>query len=65
MEDVVYVIGHRHPDTDSIVSAIAYARLKNFLGDASVRAARAGQLNSETRYVLDRALFPFASYARA
>ncbi len=58
MEDVVYVIGHRHPDTDSIVSAIAYARLKNFLGDSSVRAARAGELNSETRYVLNRFALP-------
>ncbi|NLW28607.1 MAG: hypothetical protein GXY98_01705, partial [Erysipelothrix sp.] len=26
--DVVYVTGHKNPDTDSIVSAIAYANLK-------------------------------------
>lgn len=54
MEDAVYVIGHRNPDTDSICSAIAYARLKNALGEPHVRAARAGEINSETRYVLDR-----------
>lgn len=53
-EDVIYVIGHRHPDTDSILSAIAYAHLKNVLGFASVRPARAGEINSETRYVLER-----------
>lgn len=49
MGDVVYVIGHRHPDTDSVASAIAYAHLKNMLGDARARPARAGELNSETR----------------
>ena len=28
-QDVVYVIGHKNPDTDSICSAIAYADIKN------------------------------------
>ena len=54
MEDDVFVIGHRHPDTDSVCSAIALAHLKHALGDARVRAARAGELNPETRYVLER-----------
>jgi manganese-dependent inorganic pyrophosphatase len=54
----VFVIGHRHPDTDSIGSAIAYAHLKNALGDARVRPARAGELNAETRYVLERLALP-------
>jgi manganese-dependent inorganic pyrophosphatase len=52
--DPIYVVGHRHPDTDSIASAIAYAHLKRTLGDSHVLAARAGELNAETRYVLDR-----------
>ena len=26
---MVYIIGHRNPDTDSICSAIAYADIKN------------------------------------
>ena len=30
--DKVYITGHRNPDTDSIVSAMAYAALKNALG---------------------------------
>lgn len=54
----VYVIGHRHPDTDSVVSAIAYAHLKNALGDSTVQPARAGELNRETRYALDRFSLP-------
>lgn len=31
--DPIYVIGHRNPDTDSVVSAMAYAALHNALGD--------------------------------
>jgi len=57
-EGRVDVIGHRHPDTDSVISAIAYAHLKNALGDINVRPARAGELNSETSYVLDRFSLP-------
>jgi len=49
----IYVIGHRHPDTDSVCSAIAYAHLKNCLGEPQVRAARAGELNAETAFVLE------------
>jgi manganese-dependent inorganic pyrophosphatase len=33
MEKKVYVIGHRNPDTDSVVSAAAYARLKQLQGE--------------------------------
>ena len=29
----IYVSGHRNPDTDSIVASMAYARLRNALGD--------------------------------
>ena len=35
--DTIYVIGHRNPDTDSIVSAMAYAALRNSLGDREYR----------------------------
>jgi manganese-dependent inorganic pyrophosphatase len=50
----VYVIGHKHPDTDSVCSAIAYAHLRQALGDTRVQAARAGELNAETTWVLQR-----------
>ena len=29
VSDMIYITGHKHPDSDSIVSAIAYAQLKN------------------------------------
>lgn len=49
----VYIIGHKNPDTDSVCSALAYAYLKNHLEGGGYIAARAGQLNQETQYVLN------------
>lgn len=46
-----YVIGHQNPDTDSICAAIAYANLKQKLGQ-DVIPGRAGKINKETEYVL-------------
>lgn len=57
--DTIYVTGHRNPDTDSIVSAMAYAALRNALGDREYRAARLGHVSDETQLVLDR--FGFAA----
>ena len=52
---IVYVIGHKTPDTDSVCSAIAYAHFKNLTDKRYVYTpARAGKLNEETRFVLDR-----------
>ncbi|MBQ2570872.1 MAG: DHH family phosphoesterase, partial [Treponema sp.] len=45
MTKKVYIIGHRNPDTDSIVAAISYARLKQLLGHPEYIAARAGHLS--------------------
>ena len=53
MSRPLYVIGHRNPDTDSICSAIGYAHLKQALGESAV-PARAGKINSETRFVLEK-----------
>ena len=50
----IYVTGHRNPDTDSIVSAMAYAQLRNALGDREYVAARLGRISDETQLVLDR-----------
>ena len=52
--DPIYVTGHRNPDTDSIVSAMAYAQMRNALGDREYVAARLGRLSDETQQVLDR-----------
>ena len=35
----IYVVGHRNPDTDSIVAAMSYAALRNALGDRDYVAA--------------------------
>ena len=51
--DEIYVIGHKKPDSDSIVSAIAYAYLLNQCGKKAV-AGRLGDINEETAYLLDR-----------
>ncbi len=48
----VIVIGHKNPDTDSICSAIAYAALKDRIGIKGVMAARAGNVNPQTDFVL-------------
>ena len=56
--DPIYVTGHRNPDTDSIVAAIAYTALRNACGDREYEAACLGQVSEETQLVLDR--FGFA-----
>lgn len=58
----VWVVGHKHPDTDSICAAISYANLKNELEKMHPDTAsgmtyipkRAGSVSAETAYVLDR-----------
>lgn len=47
------VLGHRNPDTDSICSAICYANLKHRLTGNTYEPRRAGNVNPETRFVLD------------
>ena len=49
----VYVVGHKNPDTDAIVSAIAYAQYKRAQGVNAV-ASRIGSVSSETEYLLER-----------
>lgn len=48
------VIGHKNPDTDSICSAIGYAELKRRATGENYLACRAGKINNETQFVLDR-----------
>lgn len=52
MPEQIYVVGHKNPDTDSICSAIALARLKEHLGMKNVVPYRAGKINRETAFVL-------------
>lgn len=49
----INVIGHLHPDTDSICSAIAYAHLKNAIEHTTIyEPRRAGAINRETAFAL-------------
>lgn len=50
----IFVIGHKNPDTDSIVSAVAYAELLRRQGMQDVMAARQGDVWRETRFILER-----------
>ncbi|MCQ2978566.1 MAG: putative manganese-dependent inorganic diphosphatase [Clostridia bacterium] len=50
----LFIFGHRNPDTDSICTTLAYARLKEKLGYKYVHACRLGDLNKETTYVMNR-----------
>lgn len=54
MSDLVYVSGHRSPDTDSICSAIAYSYLLNATNKYNAIPVRLGEINRETEYVLKR-----------
>ncbi len=47
-----YIFGHRKPDTDSVVSAIALSYLKNQLGD-NTEARVIGNINKETAFALN------------
>ena len=53
-EKKIYVIGHRNPDTDSVVAAAAYADFKRAQGVANCFAARAGKPTPQTEYIFSR-----------
>ncbi len=48
MGDDVYVVGHKSPDTDTVVSAIVYAKIKGYIPVIQ------GAINEETAFVLDK-----------
>ena len=62
MENTVYVIGHKNPDTDSGVSASAYACLRQLQGYTNYVAARAGHLSPQTEYIFTRFKVPYPEY---
>lgn len=52
---IVYIIGHKNPDTDSICSAIGYAHFKNVTDKRFLfTPVRAGKIGEETQFVLER-----------
>lgn len=50
----IFLFGHQKPDTDSIASVIGYADFKNRSEPGRYVPARCGELNPETRYMLER-----------
>ena len=55
----IYVTGHRNPDTDSIAAAVGYAELKSRLDPRNEYVpVRLGELNAQTRWVLERSGAP-------
>ncbi|WP_315068417.1 putative manganese-dependent inorganic diphosphatase [uncultured Clostridium sp.] len=53
MENVVYVTGHKNPDSDSICAAYGYAEFKNKTSDLPAVPVRLGNVNAETQFILD------------
>jgi manganese-dependent inorganic pyrophosphatase len=58
----IYIMGHRNPDTDSVVAAAAYAELKNLLGKKECVAIRGGKLSPQTEYIFERFNVPVPHY---
>ncbi len=54
MNKVTYILGHKNPDTDSIVSAVALAELKTLQGYENVVPIRIGAANYQTEYIFNR-----------
>lgn len=53
MKDIVYVTGHKNPDSDSICAAYSYAEFKNKTSDLPAMPVRLGKVNQETQFILD------------
>ena len=53
MKDLIYITGHKNPDSDSIGAAYAYSELKNKIGNIPAVPVRLGNVNQETQFILD------------
>ena len=53
MKETIYITGHKNPDSDSICSALAYAEYKNADGNINAIPVRLGEINRETKFILD------------
>ena len=50
---LMYVVGHKIPDSDSICGALAIAYLKNQIGEPAI-PTRLGDVSPETQFILDK-----------
>jgi len=53
LKDLVYVTGHKNPDSDSICSAISYSEFKKKTTNLPVIPVRLGNVSQETQFILD------------
>ena len=53
MRNVIYITGHKNPDSDSICAAYGYAELKNRTSEVPAVPVRLGNVNRETQFILD------------
>ena len=53
MKENIYITGHKNPDSDSICAALAYAEYKNANGNINAIPVRLGEINRETKFILD------------
>ncbi|MFA4859843.1 putative manganese-dependent inorganic diphosphatase [Methanoregula sp.] len=58
----IYLFGHQKPDTDSIASVIGYAEFRNRSEPGRYIPARCGDLNPESRFMLERFSLPEPVY---
>ena len=49
MKNIIYVTGHKNPDSDSICAAYGYAEFKNKTGEIPAVPVRLGNVNRETQ----------------
>ncbi len=61
-EKEILIVGHKNPDTDSIVSAAAYAAFKHEQGVKNCRAIRAGKPTPQTEYIFNRFGVPLPEF---
>ena len=53
MEKEILIFGHKNPDTDTIGSSLVKERLNKKMGNSNCKAVRLGNINKETKYMLD------------
>ena len=61
-EKEILIVGHKNPDTDSIVAATAYAAFKHEQGIENCRAIRAGKPTPQTEYIFNRFGVPLPDF---
>ena len=59
--DKIFVFGHKNPDTDAVTSAISLSYLRN-LNNKNTIPCILGEMNNETKFVLDYFKIPKHKY---